>query len=75
MGKPRPSAKPRTMRQMTRAVRLWARKGVTNVAMLHNKTLQIRTFLAPSLLAQKLPTNEFITCERNRKSMSYLKFD
>jgi hypothetical protein len=46
---------------------LWAKKGVTNVAMLHKRTLQIRTFLAPSLLAQKLPEKVGHYLRRNQK--------
>lgn len=52
---PNPSAKPSIILHATRAVMLPANKGVMNVAILHNSTLQISTFLAPNFVAQKLP--------------------
>lgn len=55
MSLPNPSANPRIILQLTSATRLPAKNGVTNVAMLHNRTLHINTFLAPTCVAQKLP--------------------
>lgn len=55
VGSPKPSANPNTILQVTRAAKLAAKNGVTNVVMLHSNTLKIRIFFAPNLLAQKLP--------------------
>lgn len=53
---PRPSAIPRNILHAIKAVILDAKNGVINVAIVHNKTLHIRTFFAPNFVAQKLPT-------------------
>lgn len=55
VGSPKPSANPSTILQTTSAAKLCAKTGVTKVAMLHRSTLKTRMFLAPNLLAQKLP--------------------
>lgn len=55
---PNPSANPNTILPITKATRLCARRGVINVAMLHNRTLLINTFFAPNREAQQLAVDQ-----------------
>lgn len=52
---PRPSAKPRIILHITKAVTLPANIGVIKVAILHKRTLHISTFFAPNFVAENPP--------------------
>lgn len=69
---PKPSANPKTFRHITNAVILLAKNGVTNVAMLQRRTLQIRIFFAPSLFTQKLPKK--YQSQKMRKKLIHCNF-